>query len=100
MVEGRTQEGAKALWETLSTEQRRQVEAVAVDMWEPYLKATKAKAPQAELVHDNSRISRFRLHSSLVIRHSDFSPGWGLAEGALVGGLDGGGSSGNRVRSC
>jgi len=33
VVEGRTQEAAEALWDTLSTEQRAQIEAVAVDMW-------------------------------------------------------------------
>ena len=52
VVEERTQAAAEALWETLPEQQRREVEAVALDMWEPFMKATKEKAPQAALVHD------------------------------------------------
>jgi transposase len=57
VVEGRTQEAAEALWETLAAAQRRQIEAVAVDMWEPFMNASRAKAPQAELVHDKFHVS-------------------------------------------
>jgi transposase len=57
VVEGRTQEAAEALWDTLSAEQRAQIEAVAVDMWEPFLNASQAKVPQAELVHDKFHVS-------------------------------------------
>ena len=57
VVEGRTQVAAEALWDTLSAEQRRQIEAVALDMWEPFMNASRAKAPQAELVHDKFHIS-------------------------------------------
>lgn len=57
VVEGRTQAAAEALWDTLSAEQRQQLEAVAVDMWEPFLNASRAKAPGAELVHDKFHVS-------------------------------------------
>ena len=57
VVEGRTQEAAEALWDTLSAKQRARIEAVAVDMWEPFLNASRAKAPQAELVHDKFHVS-------------------------------------------
>ena len=57
VVEGRTQEAAGALWDTLSAEQRGQIEAVAVDMWEPFLNASRLKVPQAELVHDKFHVS-------------------------------------------
>jgi transposase len=57
VVEGRTEDAAQALWDTLSVEQRKQIEAVAVDMWEPFMNAAQAKAPQAELVHDKFHVS-------------------------------------------
>ena len=57
VVEGRTQAAAEALWDTLSAEQRQSIEAVAVDMWEPFMNASQAKAPQAELVHDKFHVS-------------------------------------------
>lgn len=57
VVEGRTQAAAEALWDTLSVEQRQEIEAVAVDMWEPFLNASRAKAPEAELVHDKFHVS-------------------------------------------
>jgi transposase len=57
VVEGRTQAAAEALWDTLSAEHRGEIEAVAVDMWEPFMNASRAKAPQAELVHDKFHVS-------------------------------------------
>jgi transposase len=53
----RTQAAAEMLWETLPEAQRRQVKAVAVDMWQPYIKAAQSKAPQADVVHDKFHIS-------------------------------------------
>jgi len=35
-VEDRTTGAAEQLWQTLSPEQKQAVEAVAVDMWEPF----------------------------------------------------------------
>jgi transposase len=52
VVEGRTQVAAEALWETLSADQRHEIEAVALDMWEPFMNASRNKAPGAALVHD------------------------------------------------
>lgn len=57
VVEGRTQAAAETLWDSLSVQQRSQIEAVALDMWEPFMNASKAKAPQAQLVHDKFHVS-------------------------------------------
>jgi transposase len=57
VVEGGTQAAAEALWDTLPEPQRQEVEAVALDMWEPFLNATKAKVPQAALVHDKFHVA-------------------------------------------
>jgi transposase len=57
VVAHRTRESAQWLWETLSPAQRKKIAAVAMDMWEPYLQATQAQAPQAAIVHDKFHIS-------------------------------------------
>lgn len=57
VVPERTQAAAEKLWETLPQSQREQVEAVAIDMWPPYIKAAQVKAPQADAVHDKFHIA-------------------------------------------
>lgn len=57
VVEERTQAAAEALWDTLPEKQRQAVAAVAVDMWEPFMNATKEKVPQAALVHDKFHVA-------------------------------------------
>ena len=54
----RTQEAAEALWQTLSPDQRQQIQAVAMDMWEAYENAVQAQAPGAKIVHDKFHISK------------------------------------------
>jgi transposase len=57
--EERTREAADAVWLTLSEEQRQAVEAVAVDMWEPYLDSIREQAPNADVVHDRYHVSAY-----------------------------------------
>lgn len=58
VVEGRTEEAANSLWETLPDEQKEQIAAVAVDMWPAYTNSIEANAEQAEIVHDRFHISK------------------------------------------
>ena len=51
-VEERTTEAAGQLWETLNAEQKQAVEAVAVDMWEPFIQTIQKQVPDADIVHD------------------------------------------------
>ncbi len=46
--EERKQESLERYYRGLSTEQRHGIEAVAMDMWEPYIQATRAYVPAAE----------------------------------------------------
>lgn len=46
------------LWEKLTQQQRGQVEAVAMDMWEAYRKSTEAYVPDSCIVHDKFHISK------------------------------------------
>jgi transposase len=57
VVEERTEAAADQLWATLPPEQKQTVEAVAVDMWEPYLKSIARQVPAADIVHDRYHVS-------------------------------------------
>jgi len=56
VVKDRTEEAANSLLETLPEDKRPDIEAVAVDMWEPYLSAIGTSLPDAEIVHDKYHI--------------------------------------------
>lgn len=57
--EERTEEAAAAVWLSLSPEQKQGIEAVAVDMWEPFLRTIRAQVPDADIVHDKFHISKY-----------------------------------------
>jgi transposase len=59
VVEERTTEAADQLWETLSPEQKQRVEAVAVDMWEPFIRTIEKQVPDADIVHDKFHVSKY-----------------------------------------
>ncbi|WP_419595557.1 ISL3 family transposase [Thiolapillus sp.] len=58
IVEGRTENDCKQLIEqALTPEQRAQVTAVALDMWQAYANAVSQALPKADIVHDRFHIS-------------------------------------------
>jgi transposase len=59
VVEERTAEAADQLWDTLSPEQKQAVEAVAVDMWEPFIHTIQKQVPDADIVHDKFHVSKY-----------------------------------------
>ena len=59
VVEERTAEAAGRLWDTLSLEQKQGVEAVAVDMWEPFIQTIQRQVPEADIVHDKFHVSKY-----------------------------------------
>jgi transposase len=58
VVPGRTGEACQELWTRLGSEQSHKVEAVSIDMWEPYLSTTAQQAPQAQIVHDKFHVAK------------------------------------------
>ena len=56
VVENRTKEAATELLKSLPEEVKEGIEAVAVDMWDPFLSAIKENLPNAEIVHDKFHI--------------------------------------------
>ena len=59
VVEQRTLEAAEQLWQTLTPEQKQAVEAVAVDMWEPFIQTIQRQVPEADIVHDKFHVSKY-----------------------------------------
>lgn len=58
VVSGRDTEQAVALWKTLPEEQRKTVEAAAMDMGANFVAATRIAAPQASIVHDRFHVAK------------------------------------------
>lgn len=60
VVEDRSQEAAEKLLNIgLSDKQKRDVEAVAMDMWDPFMAAARITLPQADIVHDKYHVAGY-----------------------------------------
>lgn len=60
VAQGRDQESAEKLLNTgLSEKQRKNVEAVAMDMWDPFMAATRKVLPRADIVHDKYHVAGY-----------------------------------------
>jgi transposase len=59
VVEDRTEAAAERVWQTLGPEQKQAVEAVAADMWGPFIETIAKQVPQADLVHDKFHVSKY-----------------------------------------
>ena len=55
----RTIEACDLLWNTLSKEQKDNVQAVAMDMWQAFETSTEKNVPDANIVHDRFHISKY-----------------------------------------
>lgn len=58
VVPGRTEEAANELWKCLSAEQKQQIKAVSIDMWQAFENSVLAHAPQAKIVYDKFHIAK------------------------------------------
>lgn len=59
VVPGRTEEAANELWNCLSDEQKQQIKAVSIDMWQAYENSVLTNAPAAEIVYDKFHIAKY-----------------------------------------
>ena len=66
LAENRKQESLDALWATLTPAQREGIEAIAMDMWEPYIQSTRQQLDEAErkIVFDKFHIAK-HLHDAV-----------------------------------
>ena len=60
VAEGRQQASLDGFWETLTEEQKQNIEAVAMDMWDPYVASVREHLPGAEkkIVFDKFHIAK------------------------------------------
>jgi transposase len=59
VVPGRTRDAVDNLWKTLNETIRQGIEAVAMDMWQPFMESTRVACPNAEVVHDKFHVSKY-----------------------------------------
>ncbi len=59
VTQSRTEEAATGLLNTLKEEQRKDIEAIAMDMWPAFMNAAGTVLPQADIVHDRFHISGY-----------------------------------------
>ena len=71
VVEERTCEAADQLWAALTAEQKAAVEAVAVDMWEPFIQTITKQVPEADIVHDRFHVSKYLNESVDKVRRQE-----------------------------
>jgi transposase len=71
--EGRQQESLDAFWESLTVEQLAGVEAVAMDMWEPYVQSTLRHVPGAasKVVHDPFHLVKYMNEAVNEVRKNE-----------------------------
>jgi transposase len=60
VADDRTQESLDGFWETLPPEHLASIEAIAMDMWEPYIRSTEAHVPdaQSKIVFDKYHVAQ------------------------------------------
>lgn len=58
VVPGHDGKAADTLWNTLTTDQKENVEAVAMDMWPAFETSATENVPEAKIVHDRFHISK------------------------------------------
>ena len=58
VMSGRDTQTCVKLWEALPEEQRKKIEAAAMDMGAPFIIGTRQAAPQADIVHDRFHVSQ------------------------------------------
>lgn len=71
--DGRSQESLDAYWLTMTEDQRRHIEAIGMDLWEPYENSTRLYVPEAgkKIVHDPFHLVRHMNDAVDKVRKSE-----------------------------
>jgi transposase len=85
VVDGRTEQSADALWNTLGDETLQSIEAVAMDMWEAFMKSTRLNVPQALIVHDRFHIAGYLTKAVNEVRSKEHRKLLGMGDETLKG---------------
>ena len=73
VADDRGREALDSFWTSMTPEQREQVEAVSMDMWEPYIQSTRAHLPGAEgkIVFDKFHVAQHLGNAVDLVRRQD-----------------------------
>ena len=73
VADDRGREALDGFWTSLTPEQREQVEAVSMDMWEPYVQSTRAHLPGADekIVFDKFHVAQHLGNAVDLVRRQD-----------------------------
>lgn len=73
VAEGRRQQSLDGFWPTLSDEQRRGIQAVAMDMWDPYVASVREHLPLSEskIVFDKFHIAQYLARAVDKVRREE-----------------------------
>lgn len=73
VAEHRTEQSLDAFWDTLSTAQRSRIQAVAMDMWDPYVNSTRRHLPGAghKIVFDKFHIAKHLSEAVDLVRRRE-----------------------------
>ena len=58
VAENRDEEAVDTLWQTLSDEQRKNVQSVCMDFWKTYISGARRHVPQADIVYDRFHVTK------------------------------------------
>lgn len=73
MGDDRTEDSLDAFWLSMSAERRSGVEAVAMDMWKPYMNSTLKRVPNAidKIVHDSYHLATYMNKAVDTVRRAE-----------------------------
>lgn len=72
VIENRSLESTKTLINSsLSEKQKQKVKAVAMDMWDPFMSATKEVLPHSDIVHDKYHVSGYLTNAVDLVRKKE-----------------------------
>lgn len=72
VIEGRREESAKLLLENnLSEEQLKNIKAITMDFWDPYISAVKSVLPNVDIVHDRFHLTKLLNKSVDEVRRQE-----------------------------
>ena len=72
VVRDRTEESATTLLKTIPEERREKIDAIAVDMWKPFISAAEATLPNADIVHDKYHVVTYLNEAIDDVRRKGF----------------------------
>jgi transposase len=85
VVAERTTAAAERLWQTLRAEQKQTVEAVAVDMWQPFIETIQKAVPEAAIVHDKFHVSKYLNEAVDKVRRQEHKELLAVGDETLTG---------------